>query len=91
MELRVLSINTSGHLAFAVIVTKHESLIRIDSVNSTVFEFNVRCCGASKNQHSDHRLSLQGISVVIFFENFCLTRALEFFLLKLGTEIIDLV
>jgi hypothetical protein len=36
MEPRVLSFNTSGHFAFAVIVTKHESLIRIDSAKSTV-------------------------------------------------------
>ena len=67
MELRVLSINTSGHFAFAVIVTKHESLIRIDSVNSTVLEFNVRCCGASKNQRSEHWLLRFRVTVLSIF------------------------
>jgi hypothetical protein len=66
MEPRVLSINTSGHFAFDVIVAKHESLICIDSANSTVLKFNVRCCGASKNQRFDHRLLRFRVSVLSF-------------------------
>jgi len=66
MELRVLSVNTSGHFTFAVIATKHGSVIRIYSANSTVLKFNVRCCGASKNQRSDHRLLRFKVSVLSF-------------------------
>ena len=66
-EPRVLSINTSGRFFFTVFVTKHESLIRIYSANNTVLKFNVLCCGASKNQRSDHRLLRIKVSVLLVF------------------------
>ena len=66
MELRVLSVNTSGHFAFAVIVTKRGSVIRIYGADITVLKFNIRCCGASKNRRSDHRLLRLKVSVLSF-------------------------